>query len=136
MAPLIKPRGFWDYALFALIMSSILLFLFWMEASDGIAWPDVVLALAATVLFVFCVILARGREKATWIKHPSWGAHLFANLGAILLVIGTIYADAHLLHRGNTISNRLLHDIGIAVLATVGTIWWSRKRSLAKRPLS
>lgn len=34
------PRGFWDYALFALIMTGAILFLFWLEASDGVGRAD------------------------------------------------------------------------------------------------
>src|SRR4029077_4978059 len=30
-----KPRGFWDYALLALAMTGVLMFLFWLDASDG-----------------------------------------------------------------------------------------------------
>jgi len=36
MIPLPKPRGFWDYTLSALVIMGILVFLFRLEASDGV----------------------------------------------------------------------------------------------------
>ncbi len=33
-----KPRGFWDYSLFVLAMTGLMLGLFWVEASDYIGW--------------------------------------------------------------------------------------------------
>jgi hypothetical protein len=57
MIPLPKPRGFWDYALFAFVMAGALVFLFWLEASDGVGWADAAFAFAGAVLFVFATII-------------------------------------------------------------------------------
>jgi hypothetical protein len=46
MISLPKPRGFWDYALSALVMTGVLVLLFWLEASDGISWTDAALDFA------------------------------------------------------------------------------------------
>jgi drug/metabolite transporter (DMT)-like permease len=135
MIPLPKPRGFWDYTLFALIVTGVLVFLFWVDASDGIGWADAVLALAAAVLFSLAVIVARRQEKARWIAHPTWPVHLAATLGAFILLIGTMYADAYLLHRRHITSERLRRDMLIAIVVTVTTLWTSRRRSHAERQL-
>src|SRR5471030_2908837 len=82
MIPLPKPRGFWDYALFALVMTSMLMFLFWLEASGAVGWADVALASATAVLFVLAIILARRGEKAKWIAQPNWLAYLLVPVGA------------------------------------------------------
>jgi hypothetical protein len=111
MIPLPKLRGFWDYALFALIMTGMLAFLFWLEASDGVGWPDRALACMAAVLFVFATVLARRGEKARWIAQPTWHAYILVCLGTFALMFSAIYADAYLLHRRDLTSNRLRHDI-------------------------
>ena len=136
MIPLPKPRGFLDYALFALIMPGLLVFLFWVDASDALGWADAVLALAAAVLFALAVIIARRQEKARWIAHPTWHVHLAATLGAFMLLFGTMYADAYLLHRRDITSKRLRHDMLLAIVVTAGTLWTSRRRSHAERQLS
>ena len=135
MIPLPKPRGFWDYALFALVMTGALVFLFWLEASDGVGWADAALAFAAAVLFVFAVILARRREKTQWIAQPTWHAYVLALLGGFVLMFGAIYADTYLLHRRDITSSRLRHDIVLAIVLTAGTLWSSRRRLRARRPL-
>lgn len=135
MIPLPKPRGFLDYALFALGMTGALVFLFWLEASDGVGWADLALAFAAAALFVFATVLARRREKAQWVVRPSWNAYLLAALGGFALVFGAIYADAYLLHRRDVNSNRLSHDVVLAVVLIAGTLWSSRRRHHATRQL-
>jgi hypothetical protein len=135
MIPLPKPRGFWDYALFALIMTGVLVFLFWLEASDGVGWADATLAFAAGVLFVFAVILARRREKAKWIAQPTWLVYVLAPLGSFVLIFGAIYADTFLLHRRDITSNRLRHDMVFGIVVTTGTVWSSRRRLPARRQL-
>jgi hypothetical protein len=135
MIPLPKPRGFWDYALFALAMTGALVLLFWLEASDGVGWADAALAFAVAVLFVLAVILIRRREKAAWILHPNWFVYLIATLGAFVLMFAAIYADAYILHRKDINTYRLQRDIAIAVAVTAATLWSSRRRS-AKRQLS
>ena len=136
MIPFPKPRGFWDYALFASMMTPVLWLLFWLEASDRVGWPDAVLACGAGVLFVFATILARRGEKARWIAHPTWHAHLLVSFGAFALTFGAIYADAYLLHRRDLTSNRLRHDIVPAVLMPAAFLWSSRRRFRATRQVS
>jgi hypothetical protein len=133
MIPLPKPRGFWDYAIFALIMTATLWLLFWLEASDRVGWPDAMLACGAAVLFVFATILARRREKATWIAHPTWQAWLLVSLGAFALIFAAIYADAYLLHRRDLTPNRIWHDIIFALVLLAGFQGSFRRRFLAKR---
>ena len=129
MIPLPKPRGFWDYALFALVMTGMLLSLFWLDASDGIGWADAALALTSAVLFVFVIVLARRGEKAAWIAQPTWQAYLFACIGAFALLFGAEYADAYLVHRTDITAAKLRHDLVFGVLLSVGLAWWSRRRS-------
>jgi len=136
MIPLPKPRGFWDYALFALVMTGALVFLFSLEASDGVGWADAAFAFAGAVLFVFATILARRREKATWIARPTWYAYLLAALGAFVLIFGVTYADAYILHRRDINSSRLWHDVVLAIVLIAGTLWASRRRPPARRQLS
>jgi hypothetical protein len=135
MIPLPKPRGFWDYALFALAVTGALLLFFWLEASDRVGWADAALAFAAAVLFVLAIILTRRREKAAWILHPNWLVYLMATLGALVLMFAAVYADAYLLHRKDVSTHRLQRDVAIAVAVTAATLWSSGRRA-AKRRLS
>lgn len=135
MIPLPKPRGFWDYALFALVMTGALMSLFWSEASDGVGWADAALAFAGAVLFVFATVLARRVEKATWIARPTWHVYVLGTLGAFVLIFGVVYADTYILHRRDITSNRLWHDMELAIVLTAVTAWLSRRRYLARRPL-
>lgn len=128
MIPLPKPRGFWDYALFALLMTGLLLFLFWLEASDAVGWADTALAFATAALCVFAIVLARRAEKARWIAQPTRPAYLLAVLGAFGMMFGAIYADAYLLHRRDITSSRFRHDAVSGVLLTTVTLWSSRRR--------
>lgn len=128
MIPLPKPRGFWDYALFALVMTGALLFLFWLEASGEVGWDDAALAFTAAVIFALAIVLVRGREKARWIAQPTWYAYLLAVLGAFGLMFGTIYADAYLLHHRDITSSRLRHDPVFSVGLTAVMLWSLRRR--------
>jgi len=136
MTPFPKPRGLSDYTLFALAMAGGLVFLFWLEASDGVGWHDAAVACGAAVLFVFATILARGGEKARWIAHPTWHAHLLISLGAFVFMFGAIYADAYLLHPKDLTSNRLRHDVVPAVLGPAALLWSLRRRSRTKQQVS
>jgi hypothetical protein len=137
MIPLPKPRGFWDYALFASAMAGALLFLFWLEASDGVGWADAALAIATGVLSVLAIVLARKREKAKWIAQPTAYAHLLGVLGGLGLIFGAGYADAYLFHRGDITASRFWSDMALAIVLTVVMLWWSlRRRPPASRPLS
>lgn len=135
MIPFPKPRGFWDYALFASIMTPVLWLLFWLEASDRVGWPDAGLACGTAVLFVFATILARRGEKATWIAHPTWQAYVLVSIGTLALMFGAIYADAYLLHRRDITPNRIWHDITFALILTAGFLWSFRRRFRANRQL-
>jgi hypothetical protein len=136
MTPFPKPRGFWDYTLFALAMTGVLVFLFWLEASDGVGWADAALASATAVLFVLATILARRGEKARWIAQPTWHVYPVATLGAFVLMFGAIYADTYLLHRRDITFNRLRHDMVIAIVVIAGTVWSFLRRHRSKRQLS
>ena len=99
MIPLPKPRGFWDYGLFALIFAGLLVLVFWAEGrSRGIGLADVALALAAAGLCVFAIILLRRNENAAWIAQPTWRARLLLLLGVWFFVVAVISVDAYLLH--------------------------------------
>jgi drug/metabolite transporter (DMT)-like permease len=135
MIPLPKPRGFWDYALFALVMTGALLFLFWLKASDRVGWADAALAFTAAVLCVLAIVLVRRREKATWMAQPTRFAYLLAVLGAFGLMFGTIYADAYLLHHRDITSSRLRHDMVFSVGLTAVMLWSLRRRPPARRQL-
>ena len=90
MIPVPKPRGFWDYALFASVMTGALLSLFWLEGSDGVGWADAALAFTAAVLCVLAIVLVRRGEKATWIAQPTRYTYLLGVLGASGLVFGYV----------------------------------------------
>ena len=126
-----KPRGFWDYALFALVMTGFLTLLFWLGASDGIGWVDVALACAAAVTGVLTIILARRAEKATWIAQPTRYNYLLAILGGFGLVFAAIYADAYLLHRRDITFSRLRRDLVLTVGLIATTLWSARRRYFA-----
>jgi|SRR5271168_2414746 len=136
MAPFPKPRGFWDYGLFALALTGLLVFLFWLEAGDRIGWADAALGSAVAVLFVLAIILARRGEKARWIAQPTWYVYPLAILAAFVLMFGAMYADTYLLHHGDITSNRLRRDTMIAIAVTAGTFLSSLRRHRSKRQLS
>lgn len=128
MASLPKPRGFWDYALFALIMTGVLFSLFWLEASDGVSWTDALFAFATAVLSVLGIVLLRRGERAIWRAQPTRSTHLIALLGALGLVFGAIYADAYLFHRRDITFSRLRHDIVFSAVLTAVILWSSQLR--------
>jgi hypothetical protein len=133
MTPFPKARGFWDYSLFALVMTGFLSFLFWLEASDGVGWADAALAFASAVFLVFAIMLARRGEKAAWIKQPTWHPYPLAALGALALMFGAIYADAYVLHREHLTPNRLRRDVVIAIVSTAGILSSSLRRFFRAR---
>ena len=126
MIPVPKPRGFWDYALFASVMTGALLSLFWLEGSDGVGWADAALAFTAAVLCVLAIVLVRRGEKATWIAQPTRYTYL---LGVLELLVWCLamYADAHLLHRRDITSSRLGHDMVFSVGLTAVMLWSLRR---------
>lgn len=128
-----KPRGFWDYALSATVVTGLLVFLFWLESSNGVGWLDGVVAVAAGVLFVLGVILARQNENATWMARPTWRTYALGIFACAALMLGAEYADAYLLHRGNFTSGRLLDDAVTIVIVSAALIWSWQKRVTASR---
>jgi hypothetical protein len=133
MIPLPKPRGFWDYALFALVMTGVLVLLFWLEARNGVGWADAMLAFAAAVLLVFGIILVRRGEKAKWIAQPTWHVYSLAALGTLVHMFGAICADAYLLHRADLTPNRLRRNVVIAIVSTAGIMSSSLRRFFRAR---
>ena len=123
-----KPRGFWDYALFALLMTGVLLLLFWSDASSGLGWADAELATAAAAIGVFAIILGRRGEKAKWIASQTWPALAIVVVGVFVWMFGAIYADAYLLHRSDITSKRIQHDAVLAIVLTGATLWSLRRR--------
>lgn len=129
MIPLPKPRGFWDYALFGLLMTGMLSSLFWLEASGGFGWPDAALAFGSAGLLVFGIILVRQGEKAKWIKRPTWRVYFLATLGGFALMFGALYADAYLLHRRDLTARRFWHDLAFTIVLIAAMLWSSRRRA-------
>jgi len=129
---ILKPRGFWDYALFALVMASALMLLFWLQASNAVGWTDAAIAFAAAVLLVFFIILSRWGEKAKWIEQPSWHVSALITLGVFVFLFGAIYADSYLLHPGDLTSETLGDDIVFFLILFVLNLSFP-SRSRAKR---
>jgi hypothetical protein len=138
MTPFLKPRGFWDYGLFALVMTGLLLLLFWVDAIDRLRWNDVLFAATGAALLVLSIIIMRRGEKAKWIAHPTWRVHLAVTLGLISLLFGTVYADAYLLHHGENhhFTDRLQRDVIPMAVAIATTLWVSRRRPHSHNQLS
>jgi hypothetical protein len=135
MTPFPKPRGFWDYALFALVLTGALALLFWLWVRERFGWADVALASFVAVLCVLVIILARRGERAKWIAQTTWHVHALASLGALALVLGALYADAYLLHRRETNSNWPGDYTVIAIVVTAVTISSFLGRHRSKREL-
>lgn len=133
MIPRPQPRGFWDYALFAFVMTGMLVLLFWLEAGDRIDWADVTVAVAAAVLLVFAIILARRGEKAKWIAQPTRSIYLLSALATLMLMFAAIYADAYLFHRKDIVFDRVRRDVIIFIVVTAGTLCSSWVRFSGKR---
>lgn len=123
MGPLLQPRGFWDYAIFAVLLWVFLLGLFWSEASDAIGWGDALLALIAAPLGVFLIILARGAEKAAWIARPTLFTYVCAALGANAYILGTLYVDAFVFHQKDINFNRFAHLAAVAFVGAAFVLW-------------
>ena len=126
ISPLItlpQPRGFWDYALFASATTGFLIFLFWLEATDGFRWADVVFAIAAAALFVVAIVLARKAEKAEWISQRRKSTQLLFLLGILGFWFGSVHVDAYLFHRTGITLARALHDVVLAFVCIAVTMW-------------
>jgi len=132
MIPFPKPRGFWDYALFALFMTGLLMLVFWTEASDGMGWTDGAFAGAAAALLVFAIILARRGEKAKWIVRPIWYVRALTALGTFIFILGAQYTDAYRFHHNNLIPTRLRHDVVLGTALIFWFVWSPLRRFRAK----
>ena len=132
----LKPRGFGDYGLFTLIMSGFLLFSFWFDANDGVGWGDAALAIAAAFSLVLLIVLARRREKATWIKQPTWRVYLLAALGSSVWLFGSDYADAYFLHGRHTTLSQFRHDLVLASVVITAVALSMRRRGLVRGQVS
>ena len=132
MITLPELRGFWGYALFALINTGVLWTLFWLRASDRVGWADAGLAFVLAVLIVLGIIFAR--RKAPWIKEPTWRADFIAALVAFTLTFGAMYADAYLLHRRDITARRFRDDVVFfAILSIADMVCSSLRRAHARR---
>lgn len=132
MVPFPKPRGFWDYALFALFMTGLLMLLFLIEASDGIGWTDAAFAGSAAALFVFATIFARRAEKGKWIVQPAWYARALVALGSFIFILGALYGDTYLLHHNSLIRTSLWHDVVLGIVLIAWFVWSPLRRFRAK----
>ncbi len=135
MNPFPKPRGFWDYTLFASMMTGLLVFLFSSEARDRVGWADAALASGVALLIVLFTILARRGEKARWIARPTWQDYLLITLASYVLMVGAVYADTYLLHRRDVTSNRLRYDTVTFIVDLAGALWSVRGIPRPKRKL-
>jgi threonine/homoserine efflux transporter RhtA len=133
MIPLPKPRGFWDYGLFALMLTGLLVLLLWLEASDGVGWADAALAFAAAVLCVLTIVLSRRNEKAAWTVRSSWQVSLLVAFGSFLFMFGALYADAYILHRGDITATRIRHDMILATALPIAMLLPLRRRNAPPR---
>jgi hypothetical protein len=130
MIPLPKPRGFWDYSLFALTLTGPFVLLFWLQERGGFGWADVALALAASALMVSAAIFARRGERAAWIARPTWQARLLAVVGAVFLIFWTVFADTYFLHRRDLTASRFRVWIVVFIAWLTAQLLW-----LAAQPL-
>jgi hypothetical protein len=129
-----KPRGFWDYALFALVVTGLLMF-FWLGATDAVGWTDAALALAAAVFFVPAVPLLRRAERAAWIARPPDPTKVvpFGRGGAGLYTdhpVGLVVAVGVLLVGLLALPEARWFLAGAVLLGGIwGTVLWLRHRS-------
>ena len=133
MIPLPKPRGFWDYELFALMLTGLLVLLFWVEASNGVGWADAALAFGAAELCVLTIVFSRRNEKAAWIVRSSWQANPLVTLGSVLLMFAVLYADAYILHRKDMTTARIRHDMILAIALPIAMLLPLRRRHTGSR---
>jgi cytochrome c oxidase assembly factor CtaG len=113
-------------------MTGLLLPLFWSYSAYRIGWADAALTLAIAILMTLGVVLARRREKAQWIKHPTWRTSLIAVLAASALMYAAEYADSYVLHGKTITAHQLRHDLMFNLLVFAGLTWLFRRRSQAR----
>jgi drug/metabolite transporter (DMT)-like permease len=137
----IKPRGFVDYGLFALLLSGMLVLLFWIQIGKEFGWVDCALALAAAIAFVFLIVLARRNEKAAWTAAPNWVSSLLIVMGTCFYFASVLMADSFFLHRGRLTAGRMELDVVVfsvvGVTSSVGATVkeMARKREIGTRKL-
>lgn len=112
----IKPRGFTDYGLFALLLSGLFALLFWIEAGKEFRWADSALAPTAAIVGVFLIILTRSNERAAWIVTQNWPFRLLIFIGICFYSVLVLCADSFLLHRGPLTDGRFERDIVIVLV--------------------
>lgn len=131
MIPLPRPRSFWDYALFALMLMGLLVLLLWVEADYRVGWTDAVFALVTAFLCVSAIsILARSTEATKKIVQSTWQAKLSLVLGTVLLIFGFLYADVYFIHHIKITASRLRHDL-VLVIALSVTVLLSFRSGIA-----
>lgn len=96
---------------------------------------DARLALAAAVLSVLGIVLARRNEHAAWIARPMWYLRLLFSLGALALIFGAMYADAYTLHRRDLTPRRLSRDVCVGVAMAIAVAWSLRRQDSTARQL-
>lgn len=126
-----KPRGFWDYALFALFVTGLLLLVFWSSSTYHIDWFDAAFALVIAIFLALGIVFGRRREKAEWIKHPSWRTSFIACFATCAFLLAAEYAHAYFLHRTTIATGQLRHDLIFIVVLSAALPWWLRRRSQA-----
>jgi hypothetical protein len=124
-----KTRGFWDYALFASILAVLLICLFGLEAGNRVGWADAMLALAAAILSVFVIVLARKSEKATWVVRPTRRARALTAFGALSLIFGALCMDAYFFHRRDLTAARFNRDAALGLAWLLGLVLSLGKRT-------
>ena len=134
MIPNPQQRRFWHHMRFALVVTGLLLCVFWVEASDRVGWGDAALAFGGALLLVLAIILVgRQRDKAVWVDQPTWGTKVLFGLAGILLGLGLLYADAYLLHRRDLTATRFSHDILLGAIALLVPAFAALLSELRKR---
>ena len=125
-----KPRGFWDYALFALLMTGLLL-LVWSFSTYRIVWTDAAFAFVVATLLAACIVAVRRNEKAKWIKRATWRTVLIVYITLSVLFYATDYARGYLLHHTTITAYQLRHDLISSLLLSAWITWWWHRRSRA-----
>jgi hypothetical protein len=134
MIPFPKPRSFWDYALFALMLAGLLVCFFWVQAGYRIGWGDAAFGLLAAVLCTLAIgILARSSEKTKRIMRSTWQAKLLLIMGTLLLLFGSLYANLYFIHHISITGSRLRHDVWLGIALCVAMFWSYRSGIAAGR---
>jgi len=131
-----KPRGFWDYAIFVLFMTGLLLLVFWTSSAYRIVWTDAAFAFVVATLVTLCIVAARRNEKAKWIKRATWRTAFIVCITLSVLFYAADYAHGYLLHHTTITAYQLRHDLISSLLLSAWMSWWWHRRSRASSRLS